>query len=377
MKLLKFDTINPEKYIFSKVRENFSEVSRMNRNEMLDWIIGLRGNFSDFYTFHLRNLGWEAEEFIVSPHYLEKVIDELYGNTRSIRRFKDAVMNKLRPFKDRWKLNVIMDYINKYEPDVILIREQIGIPSDYWHGFRSNALIVSRIATPVPRHWSHTDFDVILTSTDVFKAFFELNGVPSYINPNGFDDRVLKELKQGEKKFNTTFVGGLGDKFWLSRTKCFRYLAKNTDIVWWGYNEEIFPKSDEIRQRHKGLASGLEMLQIYKDSRIVFNDYGEIADGMGVNQRIFEVLGAGTLLLTRKANNLDKTFPKDIFATFSDERDCLDKINYFLKNEKEREEIAKAGQEFILNNYNYKDLMKQLDQILKQNYKLKFKKNIT
>ncbi len=377
MRLLKFDTINPEKYISLKINENASEISGMNREEMLNWIISLRGNFSDFYTFHLRNLGWEAEEFIVSPHYLEKVIDELYGSTKSIRQIKDAFLNKLRPFKDRWKLNVIMDYINSYKPDVIFVREQIGIQSDFWHGFRNKSLIVSRIATPVPRYWSHTDFDVILTSTDVFRAFFELNGVPSYINPNGFDDRVLGELKQGDKRFNTTFVGGLGDKFWINRTKCFRYLAKNTDIIWWGYNEEIFPESDEIRQRHRGLASGLEMLQIYRDSRIVFNDYGEIADGMGVNQRIFEVLGTGTFLLTRKANNLEKTFPKDIFATFTDEKDCLDKINYFLKNEKEREEIAKAGQEFIMKNYNYRDLMKQLDEILKHNYKRKFKKDLS
>ena len=132
-----------------------------------------------------------------------------------------------------------------------------------------------------------------------------------------------------------------------------------------------------MRKSHKGLASGLEMLQIYKDSRIVFNDYGEIADGMGVNQRIFEVLGVGSFLLTRKADNLSKTFPKDIFGTFTDEKDCLDKINYYLKNEAEREEMAKAGQDFIIKNYNYKELMKEIDTILRQNYKLKFKRNIS
>jgi hypothetical protein len=377
MRLLKFDTINPEKYILRKIKDNASEISSMSRKQMLDWIISLRGNFSDFYTYHLRNLGWEAEEFIVSEPYLEKVIDELYGATKGIIHLKDDILNKLRPFKDRWKLNVIKDYINNYKPDVILIREQIGIPSDYWHGFRNKSLIVSRIATPVPRYWSHTDFDLILTSTEVFRTFFELNRVPSYINHNGFDERVLSELKQGEKKYNTTFVGGLGDKFWINRTKCFRFLAMNTDAVWWGYNEEIFPETDVLRQKHKGLASGLEMLQIYKDSRIVFNDYGEIADGMGVNQRIFEVLGVGSFLLTRKADNLSKTFPKDIFGTFTDEKDCLDKINYYLKNEAEREEMAKAGQDFIIKNYNYKELMKEIDTILRQNYKLKFKRNIS
>lgn len=128
MRLLKFDTINPEKYILRKIKDNASEISSMNRKQMLDWIISLRGNFSDFYTYHLRNLGWEAEEFIVSEPYLEKVIDELYGASKGVRHLKDDFLNRLRPFKDRWKLNVIKDYINNYNPDVILIREQIGIP---------------------------------------------------------------------------------------------------------------------------------------------------------------------------------------------------------------------------------------------------------
>jgi len=116
------------------------------------------------------------------------------------------------------------------------------------------------------------------------------------------------------------------------------------------------------------------MLRIYKKSRIVFNDYGEIAENTGVNQRLFEVLGLGTFLLTREAVNFRKSFPENIFVTFRDEKDCLDKINYFLKNEKEREEIASAGQKYILENYRYEDLMKNIDVILKNSYRKKFSK---
>jgi hypothetical protein len=348
----------------------------MSRKEFLAWIISLRANFSDFYTYNLRNIGWDAEEFIVTGCYIDKVEDELYGNAKNIVKLKSNLINRLRPVKDRRKLNIIKGYIDHYRPDVILVREQIGIPSEFWKSFSDKSLIVSRLAAPVPRFWSPADFDMILTSTEIYRQFFELNNVTSYINSNGFDERVLGELKPGDKKYNAVFVGGLGDKFWQARTKCFRYLAENIEMKWWGYNEEIFSESDPVRRSHQGITAGIEMLQIFKTSKIVFNDYGEIAAGMGVNQRIFEVLGVGSFLLTRKADNLDKSFPKDVFGTFVDEKDCLDKIKYFLKNEKEREEMAKAGQDFILNNFNYKDLSTELDRILKGKYKSKFNKDL-
>jgi spore maturation protein CgeB len=114
------------------------------------------------------------------------------------------------------------------------------------------------------------------------------------------------------------------------------------------------------------------MLRIYRQSKIVFNDYGEIADSAAVNQRMFEVLGVGSLLVTREAENLKQEFPNDIFITFRDEKDCLDKMNYFLKNEKEREEIALRGQKHVLENYAYDKLMIELDKVLKESYSKKF-----
>ena len=117
-----------------------------------------------------------------------------------------------------------------------------------------------------------------------------------------------------------------------------------------------------------------DRFEIYKQSRIVFNDYSEVANKTANNQRMYEAMGVGTLLLTREAENIKKQFPDNIFVTFRDEKDCLDKINYYLKNEKEREEIALAGQKFVLENYTYEKLMKETDTILRNSYKRKFSK---
>ena len=374
MKLLKFDTVNPEEYLRKKVSSNFEEINEMDRKKFLEYIISLRSNFSDYYTYNLKKLGWEAEEFFVTPFYIDKVADELYGRGKKLMKIKESIKDKIRPARKRWVLNVILDYINIYKPDVILVREVIGIPSEFWRSYDNKALIVSRLAAPVPRYWSMTDFNLILTSTDAYKTFFELNGVETFINPNGFDERILNETGQCEKEHDVTFVGGLGNRFWAKRTEIVNYFAGKIDFKWWGYCSNKYPEDHPIKRSNQGITSGLDMLRIYKKSRIVFNDYGEIAENTGVNQRLFEVLGLGTFLLTREAVNFRKSFPENIFVTFRDEKDCLDKINYFLKNEKEREEIASAGQKYILENYRYEDLMKNIDVILKNSYRKKFSK---
>lgn len=374
LRLLKFDTINPEQYLNEKVYENLSQVNNMSRKEFLNWIISSRGNFSDFYTHNLENLGWETEEFFVNSYYIDKVADELYGKGKKLQKIKHRLKDNIRPVRKRWVRNVIAEYIRSYKPDVIIVREVIGLPSDFWKGYSNETLLVSRIATPIPRLWSPADWDLILTSTPAYKTFFELNGIDSFINHNGFDERILNEVKNGQKKHELTFVGGLGDRYWAARTKCVEYFAGKVDFKWWGYNGNKYPENHPINKSWKGLTSGLEMLQIYSQSKIVFNDYGKVADGMAVNQRMFEVLGLGSLLLTREAENLKKEYPENIFVTFKDEKDCLDKIKYYLKNEKEREEIAKAGQQFILDNFTYKKLMNELDVVLKKSYSKKFSK---
>lgn len=119
-----------------------------------------------------------------------------------------------------------------------------------------------------------------------------------------------------------------------------------------------------------GFTGGIEMFQIYADSKIVINDYGDDAGNVAVNMRIFEVMGIGTLLLTRNSHSLAKWH--DLLETYNNSEDCLKKIIFLLKNTNVREQIAKNGQSFVLENYDYKKLMKELGDQLLEAYKFKF-----
>lgn len=372
MKLLKFDTINPELYLNKKINENREKIDTFGREEMRDWIISLRSNFSDFYTYYLKKSGWEAEEFIVSENYFEKVAEDLYGSNYSLKKFTEKIKDSIRPVKQRWRRRILVDYIKKFKPDVIFVREVIGIPSEFWKYFSDRSLLVSRLAASLPNNWSPLDWDLILTSTQTFKNFFLINKINSVINQNGFDERLINEVKTGDKKHDFTFVGGLGNRYWKKRTQCAEYLSCKTNFKWWGIKGKDISDESQLSKSYNGILSGLEMLQVYRDSKIVFNDYGEIAEGEAVNQRIFEVMGIGSMLLTRQADNILKMFPPDTLVTYRDEKDCADKVHYFLKNEKEREEIALKGQKYIHENFNYKNLMKDFDTLIRKKFNEKF-----
>ena len=59
-------------------------------------------------------------------------------------------------------------------------------------------------------------------------------------------------------------------------------------------------------------------------------------------------------------------------ATFEDVDDCLYKIDFYLTNEKERKQMSRKGHDYVLEHFNYKDIMKKLSDELQYEYCRKF-----
>ncbi|WP_041496022.1 glycosyltransferase family protein [Nonlabens marinus] len=378
-KLLKFDIIHPTEYLIEKQSE-WIDLDSLSLDEYRNRLIALRSNYSDYYTYHLNETKeWEAEEFfLLDPVFLNKTAKELLGIKRYILKAKGIVLGKLFRINDYYQQKVIQKYINHFEPDVIFVRSQ-PLPSAFWSQFRNSSLLVARLSARLPRHWHPNDWDLIYTDQPDFKTFFDLHGTRTIMNDQGFDTRIIRELLNRDKQYECTFLGGLGTQNFLKRTEFINAVSQKIDFKWWGYwwkygsdgrNLIDFPN---LAQTYQGASSGLEMYQIFKDSKICLNDYVDTANGIGFNQRMFEVMGVGGFLLTRWAPNFEKDFPKGIFATYTDRTDCLEKIKYYLKENEERELIASAGQRFIAENYDYSRIAKDFSQEITEEL---FKKKI-
>ncbi|MGB5944424.1 MAG: glycosyltransferase [Leeuwenhoekiella sp.] len=371
-KLIKFDIIHPTEYLEIKKKE-WTDLNTISLEEYRERLIKLRSNYSDFYTHHLNTTGnWEAEEFfLLDDDFLDKVAQELFGNKVALLKWRYGRAGIKRRFgKAKWQSFVVDKYIQSKSPDVIFARSQ-PIPSNFWQKYRKDTLLVARLSARLPYNWHPNHWDIIYTDQPDFQKFFQLHDVETIINDQGFDKRIVSELKDNPINDEVVFVGGLGTQNFRQRTEFINSVAQNLeDFKWWGYwwkyggDGRTMADFRALKKTFQGSTSGLEMFQIYRDSAVVINDYVDTANGIGFNQRMFEVMGCGGFLLTREAPNFERQFPNDIFATYRDEQNLYEKIDYYLENPEERAAIAQRGQDFIIEKYDYTGIVAQFEKDL-------------
>ena len=132
------------------------------------------------------------------------------------------------------------------------------------------------------------------------------------------------------KKYDLTFIGGLNDE---RRRYVDRFGIKHISAFGTDYVKEI------------------------KRSKICFNK----SISHDLNAKYFEILGAGSFMLTNENSSfldfVGKNEHIEKMFYYSDD-DLQDKISYYLKNEDERELIAKKANEFILENHTFESRVK-------------------
>jgi hypothetical protein len=378
LRLLKFDSVHPFDVLVQKQDGQREHLSGLGYEDYYRWLMGQRLGFSDFLTHHMNEAGWGAREVIAADRML---LQKLPGVGRpslaseakaSLRRLassslKDVVT--LGAFKEdsiaRGR-RVVERYINAYKPDVLFIREPSHVKGRLWDRFRDRCLIVGFIGgvTTDAWHWNTHRHDVIFTLTDEYNNFFKAEGVESHLFSYGVDERVAAEVAGSAKKHDCTFVGYLGIPDQRIKTRLLEFIAQNVDFKWWGVRGPEIREGSALHRSWQGAAAGIEMFQIYRDSKIVLNEYPEIAMGKNVNIRTMEVLNVGTFLLTRAATNITWLEQAGALVTFNSPEDCLAKVQRFLGDDTPREKIAAEGQRMALKHFNYRDITRDLMDVI-------------
>jgi spore maturation protein CgeB len=102
-----------------------------------------------------------------------------------------------------------------------------------------------------------------------------------------------------------------------------------------------------------------EYINTLNRSKIFANSGG--VGYVGLSMKFTEVLACGTFLITEEPNDMQAAGFKngEHFVVFKDLNDLKRKINYYLKHEKERKEIALKGMKFVNANHNNDIRVKQ------------------
>lgn len=103
---------------------------------------------------------------------------------------------------------------------------------------------------------------------------------------------------------------------------------------------------------------------VYKCSKINLNmSLRSIISGMPL--RVFEIMGSGGFLLSNfQSDFLDYFVPGDDFAFYDSQKDLIDKIDYYLRNDEERRQMAASAHQKIQKSHTFIHRIQEMESYL-------------
>ncbi len=172
----------------------------------------------------------------------------------------------------------------------------------------------------------------------------------------GVNTENFKPLKL-EKKYDVVCIG---KPVPASRAEAIRFLIKNgIKVNIWGYGWDNYPEFKEV---YGGPLEHNEMVKVINQTKIYLgfckNKLGE-AHNTG---KFFESAACGTFCLVDEFPEYQEYFNNNEIVNFSDNNDLLNKARYYLKNEKERERIARNAHKKTIKNHSYHMIYRKIFQ---------------
>lgn len=145
----------------------------------------------------------------------------------------------------------------------------------------------------------------------------------------------------------------------IERVCVLNLLAEDHDVYLYTYSEvdeTLMPKVHRRPPVQVGEATSF----IYAGTKINLNIALKGIEG-GTTQRIMDIMGAGGFVLTNYCEETAELFEegKEI-VMFRTPEELIQKVDYYLEHEEEREQIARAGHEKAMNDYTYEKKIKKL-----------------
>jgi spore maturation protein CgeB len=315
---------------------------------------------ANYYSKNLQRLGHDAHEIIANCHPLQShwaMENHLPIPYRlGLKRRRNFIYPWI--YQD-WVRHVLLSQIESYRPDVIYIQDPVMVGGLLLKKMRPLCQkLIAQIASPFPDTLDFSPYDLILSSVPSFCKSFQQRGFHSEYFKLGFEPEVLNCLNP-VKEPKAVFIGGISAVH-HKRIKFLEALARGAPFEWWGYGKESLDDDSPLRKAHRGSAWGVNMYQHIQNASISINHHYLPGDDAN-NMRLYETTGVGTLLLTDHKANLHEIFVTgEEVVAYNDASDCIEKIYYYLEHDKEREQIALAGQKRTLHENTYFQRMQEL-----------------
>ncbi|MCX6327620.1 MAG: glycosyltransferase [Bacteroidia bacterium] len=360
--------------------KRFNGLKNLSYDEHYNLLLNDTTEFVGSYTKTFRKLGIDAKCVIASDFILQN-------------KWRSENCNKSGNDK-----KVLFEQVKRFQPEILSI-ENLSYTDKEWlenirESVKSIKLIIAHHSSPIgPKIIERLQYvDFVITCTPGLKQDMENKGFRSYLVYHGFDKELLSRINQDNifPQNNLIFSGSLspgagfhGDRIdlvenilkadldialYVNLEKRYKIIAKQSInlvneflkkikmtrlrnyIPLLQYEEtSIRNYSDTLLEKKQQPVFGIDMYNLFKNSKIVLNFHIGVAGNYAGNMRLFEVTGVGSCLLTdNKANLSDLFIPGKEVVVYDSMEDCIEKAKWLLDNEDERVKIARAGQQKTL-----------------------------
>ena len=283
-------------------------------------------------------------------------------------RFFTKLVSKSR--KRDWYLHEIENIdlrISQYKPDILFIINP-NIPSNIMEKWKLNMRVICWMVDSIVNNKNYE----ILQGCENFvyepcsKEYLASKKIKARYCPVGYNGSYENTNNFSEKIFDVVFVGTL----YKNRKKLLIKLAeeankRNWKLVIYGpvFKKRYFWKKIIFKLKYPALYSCIKngavspktIASIYKQSKICLNIHDQ--RNKGVNPRTFEILATNSFELIDKREFYDILLPDKDIVVYDNIDNLIDKIDYYLHNEKIRENIASNGFYKVVNNRSLKNIL--------------------
>lgn len=275
---------------------------------------------------------------------------------------KWANENNFEYNENNWEKEILAAQIEQFKPDVIYTANH-NFFSKEMKSYLPNAQAYALWnASPMRNGVDLSYFDIGISFNEVYQAELRKRGVSNIEYNSFYIDSDIKNkfgnmgLKQDiDIVFTGRYSGMFKDRnqFLYDIHKEFKYK----------YNIQYYLLTGKII---KGIMPQLpwrllkaynkpvfleDMFKVFKRSKIVLNTHSNITGTFKGNMRVFEALGSGAFMLSDDGIYPENLVVGEDFVVYKNNKDMLEKIDYYLKNNHEREEIALNGYKKISQYY--------------------------
>ncbi|RMH07664.1 MAG: hypothetical protein D6704_04695 [Nitrospirae bacterium] len=273
---------------------------------------------------------------------------------------------------DPWLLQQdIIRQVQRYRPDVAFfplgssvwestlrrLKEQ-GVKLVQWCGLPATTMMErDRVNLPY--------FDLIFQPANLAPglraagAFGRIVYVPIGIDPEIHRPVPLRAEERARYGADVCFIGGLDNRFHRSRRKMIEYaIERGIDMkVWGGYRHQFV--GSPILKCWQGQIWGEEQVKALCAAKIGLNFHVDHEPGeldRGANVRTFELAACGVFQLLQRIPGIEEFFEEDKeIVCFDSADEMIDKIQYYLRHENERDRIAAAARRRVLAEHTWND----------------------